>query len=60
MKQQPSYADLLYIEQNDNQQKLQHEAACLDFAAGANWKEEQFAFICWQCSEGTVVCFLDY
>jgi hypothetical protein len=36
-----SYADLLYRELNDNQQKLQHEAACLDFAAGANWKDEQ-------------------
>ena len=54
-----SYADLLYREQNDNQQKLQHEAACLDFAAGANWKEEQLRFAVMQRSE-QLFAFLEY
>ena len=35
------YADLLIKNVDNNERKLQHEAACLDFAAGANWKDEQ-------------------
>jgi len=35
-----AYADLIYRE-GDNQ--LQHEAASLDFAAGANWKERELS-----------------
>lgn len=38
-----AYADLLYRELNDDQRKLQHEAACLDFAAGAKWKEDELS-----------------
>lgn len=36
-----TYADLLQIDTNIEQGKLQYESACLDFAAGANWKDEQ-------------------
>ena len=36
-----SYADLLQLDMNTEQGKLQYESACLDFAAGANWKDEQ-------------------
>jgi len=35
------YADLLQIDTNTEQGKLQYESACLDFAAGATWKDEQ-------------------
>jgi hypothetical protein len=36
-----AYADLLQLDTNTEQGKLQYESACLDFAAGANWKDEQ-------------------
>lgn len=55
-----SYADLLYREQNNNQQKLQHEAACLDFAAGANWKEEQLRLSAVMQRSEQLFAFLEY
>ena len=36
-----AYADLAVSDPNSENLKLQHEAACLDFAAGANWKDGQ-------------------
>jgi len=36
-----AYADLLQLDTNTEQGKLQYESACLDFVAGANWKDEQ-------------------
>ena len=36
-----AYADLLPIDINTEQGKLQYESACLDFAAGVNWRNEQ-------------------
>lgn len=55
-----SYVDLLYREQNGNQQKLQHEAACLDFAAGANWKEEQLPLSAVMHRREQLFAFLEY
>lgn len=36
-----AYADLVVNDTSTKQQEFQHEATCLDFIAGANWKEEQ-------------------
>jgi len=38
-----AYADLLINDTSTEQLKLQHEAATLDFAAGANWKDKQLS-----------------
>lgn len=38
-----AYADLLIDDISTEQLKLQHEAATLDFAAGANWKDKQLS-----------------